>query len=346
MSARPLGVLIQYFVADHTILTFTIRPEYESPEIIDLGVDLERMRSYCDTAFSGASLRNLDLLDWEEWQRMMAPLMEPVARCTRPGETVWIVPDGFLHGLPLHALVIDGQTLIERNAVCYTPSASTMLHCVRRRNRRRSRLVSFADSRSDLPQARSEAYAIAKSFGVEPCVGKDVTRTNVMRALSASADTPDVVHVACHIEFDNREPLHSGVVLAPDDGAQPSAAARLTALDILDLQLSVDLVLLNGCVSGVSVRLPGDELMGLCRAWLHAGAGSVLATTWLVDDESSRVLLEQFVLNLGIDVPSESDKLTKAEALRQAQIYLMRRTRREFSNPYHWAPFSLIGAPS
>src|SRR5205085_8698013 len=90
-----------------------------------------------------------------------------------------------------------------------------------------------------------------------------------------------------------------------------------------------DLVLLNGCVSGASVRKPGDELLGLCRAWLYAGTACVLATLWPVDDRSSCILMERFGLELGLGRPSAGQGVPKAEALRRAQIYLMNLTSRD-----------------
>lgn len=329
MSSTNRVVLVQYFASEFRVLAFVVREGLSSPEVIDIGVDPKRIGDYCESGFSGASLENLDLFDWREWQALLAPLMEPIAKWTSPGETVWIVPDGFLHSLPLHALTVDGVVLAERNPVCYTPSASTMVYCARKRTGRRVRAASFGDSLSDLPQGREESRMLAGAFGVEPLVGDKVTRSNVMRILVGEGNL-DVVHFACHIVFDAVEPLRSGIVLAREGGDDETRIPRLSAQEILNLPLSADLVLLSGCVSGASVRKPGDELLGLGRAWLYAGAASVLASLWPVDDLASGILMARFASELGLGADAQNPGVTKAEALRRSQSYVKNLTQEEF----------------
>ena len=326
MSSRVPVVLVQYFVTELGVLAFVVREGISAPEVVNIDLDPTRVRGYCERAFSGASLQNLDLLDWQEWRDVLGPLAEPVAKWTSPGDTVWIVPDNFLHAVPLHALTVDGVHLVERNPVCYTPSASTMIYCGRKRTGRRARAASFGDSLLDLAQGREEARVVARPFGIEPHLGADVTRSNVMRTLTAEGNTLDVVHFACHIVFDAANPLQSGIVLAREPGDDAATSPLLTAQDILGLRLHTDLVLLNGCVSGASVRKPGDELLGLCRAWLYAGAASVLASLWPVDDVSSGILMALFASELRLGSGAPDPSITKAEALRRAQSYLMNLT--------------------
>jgi CHAT domain-containing protein len=173
--------------------------------------------------------------------------------------------------------------------------------------------------------------------------------------------------------FDAAVPLRSGIVLANEKDESRDFQPRLSAEEILKLTLSADLILLSGCVSGISVRKLGDELLGLCRAWLYAGAASILASLWPTDDLASAVLMTRFIAELGPGTTTPSRPITKAEALRRAQLYVRnlsiaevemwqearhragfdlpasqppvgQNTGRPFANPYYWAPFVLIGS--
>ena len=90
------------------------------------------------------------------------------------------------------------------------------------------------------------------------------------------------------------------------------ADGPLTVQDILGLQLDLDLVTLSACDSGVSQNRPGDELIGLTRAFIYAGTPSVLVSLWSVDEVSTGLLMTAFYRGLRAG-------LTKAEALRAAQ---------------------------
>ena len=126
----------------------------------------------------------------------------------------------------------------------------------------------------------------------------------------------------------------SRIALAPDgqhDG-------NLEVHEILsDLDLSgVNLVVLSACETARGERTRGDEITGLTRAFLYAGAPAVISTLWKIDDRASALLIEDFYRRLLDGAPA-------AEALRQAQLGLLRKP--ECQNPYFWAAFSLTGDP-
>jgi CHAT domain-containing protein len=101
----------------------------------------------------------------------------------------------------------------------------------------------------------------------------------------------------------------------------------------LDLRRA-SLVVLSGCESGVDQIDGGDELVGFPRAFLYAGAASVLATLWRVDDEASAALMQSFYRHLRAgDTPSR--------ALRAAQLDIQQEER--WRAPYFWAAFRLTG---
>ena len=100
------------------------------------------------------------------------------------------------------------------------------------------------------------------------------------------------------------------------------------------VRLDADLVTLSACGTGLGKVLGGEGLLGLTRAFQYAGARSVLASLWSVSDESTGELMKRFYGYL-------KEGRSKAEALRSAQLDLLRRS--EYSHPFHWAGFQLVG---
>ena len=134
---------------------------------------------------------------------------------------------------------------------------------------------------------------------------------------------------------------HVIVKLWPGPSEQQKArlaeAITKAVMDILDLgDLRAQLVTLSGCETGVNQNHPGDELIGLTRAFLYAGAPALVVSLWRVDDESVAFLMRRFYAHL-----RARHSPTAAHALRQAMLD----TRAEpgWSSFDHWAPFILIG---
>ena len=116
----------------------------------------------------------------------------------------------------------------------------------------------------------------------------------------------------------------------------------LTTLDIFNARLGASLVTLSGCQTGRTVVQGGDELAGLMRAFLSAGAASLVLSLWAVEDHSTAQLMQAFYQNL-------ADGYHKGAALRAAQLRFIHSqpgddpNRPVYSHPYFWAPFFLVG---
>jgi CHAT domain-containing protein len=250
-------------------------------------------------------------LDEDEFQARFAPFVAPILPWAAEGDIVWLVPHDVLHYLPLHALQVEGRPLIERNPVCYTPSASVMKYChARRKPTRGGGALVLGDSAGDLSFSAAEAKRIAGLLGCRPALGPAASKQLVTDALQDEArrSALDVLHFACHGYFDPVQPLKSGIRLG--DGT-------LTAEELFGLQMAAELVTLSACESGVNERRPGDELIGLTRGLIYAGTPSVLVSLWAVDDLSTGLLMEQFYTGW-------RGGLGKAEALQAAQGWLQR----------------------
>jgi CHAT domain-containing protein len=138
-------------------------------------------------------------------------------------------------------------------------------------------------------------------------VGREATADILYREGSARR----TLHLACHGTFNPQAPLASGLLLA--DG-------KLDAMAILQgSQLQAELVVLSACDTGQATVLRGDELMGLARAILYAGAAAVLVSLWPVDDLATALLMDAFYRERAELSPGP---LGTAEALRRAQLAL------------------------
>jgi CHAT domain-containing protein len=136
-----------------------------------------------------------------------------------------------------------------------------------------------------------------------------------------------MLHFATHGKFNSDAPLASGLYLAKGNEAD----GVLTVGDLYSLRFDADLVTLSACETGLGKVANGDDVIGLTRGFLYAGARSIVASLWEVDDAATEQLMLSFYRNLeGHD---------KREALRLAQI----ETRANFPQPMYWAAFQIVG---
>ncbi|MEU9702393.1 CHAT domain-containing protein [Streptomyces sp. NPDC047981] len=230
----------------------------------------------------------------ESWGEPLRPLLRAVADHCAPGETLWLVPDGPLHDLPLHAVEVDGAPLGDRRPMCVTPSASLLrLRLGRTPDSGVRRALILADPDGDLPHARAEAHLVGSLLPeTDVLTGASATRGRLLEKLGA--ERYDVLHLACHYGFDRDRPSGSGVRLA--DG-------RLTVEDFLSVRLDDSLVVVSGCETGAQQHRRGNELIGLTRALLYAGARAVVVSQWAVNDVSTALLMAGLYRRLARDTP-------------------------------------------
>jgi CHAT domain-containing protein len=177
-----------------------------------------------------------------------------------------IVPHGLLHWVPFHAL-FDGESyLLERFEVTYAPSAMVYSLCQKRMPRGLDKALALSVADPSIPAVTEEARAVARHFPVAEVLSD---RRATVAALRAKAPGCGVLHLACHGSFRSDNPMFSSPKLC--DG-------WLTAADALDLDLEGALVTLSACESGRNEVFAGDELIGLTRGFLGAGAATLVAS--------------------------------------------------------------------
>jgi len=260
------------------------------------------------------------VLDDLSEQLLPAPVVDPWFEGLH---AVRIVPDGLLHGVPFHALRHSAGLLVEGHEVSIAPNASVLALPAPPVPEGRARTLVLGVGGPEVPHVVAEARSVAAALpDATLLLQEDATRA----ALARTGAGARVVHIACHGLFRRRAPMFSSLRLG--DG-------WLTAADVLHLELAGALVVLSACESGRSrAQDGGDEILGLARAFLGAGAAAVVVSLWLVQDEITADLMRRWYRHL---LAGRSP----AVALRRAQLEL----RDVHPHPYHWAPFVLIGHP-
>jgi hypothetical protein len=237
------------------------------------------------------------------------------------GARLFLVPYGEMWRIPLAAL--GAPRLSDRYRVATVPSLSVLAALLDSEPARGAltRFVGLADPDGSLPHARDEVDRVAVHFP-DPLIRKgNDARIDVYRA---AADA-DVVHLACHGFHLSDYPDFSGLRLSGPTGTP----AMLWYSDVADTRLTASLVVLGACHAGTGEVLSGSEYIGLPGALLAAGAKSVLAPLWEVDDEITARMMESFY-------SSYAATKSAALALRQAQHVLGERAT---------AAFQLFGLP-
>lgn len=323
--------LIEYFTAGEEILAFIIaqngtrvvRRLCPLSRVVGLqerlGFQLEKFmlgREYVSD-HAGQILESAKRHLHELYRHLMAPFLEDI-----DAPHLAIVPHGTLHFLPFHAFW-DGQNyLIDNYEVSYAPSASVLKYCLEKPRiaGKSPLLVGVADERA--PLVGQEIANLTRLFpDARVLLNEDATREAFMESCQWSS----FVHIATHATFRQDNPMFSSFKLA--DG-------WLTAFDLFSMTCQTNLVTLSGCKSGMSEVTGSDDLLGLMRGFLYAGARSLLLSLWNVSDESTADLMVRFY-----DEWRQGSE--KSAALRTAMLAV----RAENPNPFYWAPFLLVGNP-
>ena len=259
-------------------------------------------------------------------QKLYDTLFAPLAPLVAGYCHLMLVPHGSLHYLPFHALYnrVTGHYLLEDfEEVTYLPAASLLHFCRERAVRATGKdfLVLGFSNQGALPCTVEEAQEVANTLGCEAYLEEAAA----LRNFREHAASKKIIHLATHGRYREDAPLFSSLLLA--DG-------ELTGHELFNMELQASLVTLSACDSGLGAIGGGDEMMGLSRACLYAGASSLALSLWRVNDAASSLLMKEFYSKL-------LNGYGKAAALRQAQLTLLHNV--QYQHPFYWAPFILIG---
>ncbi|MDJ0522194.1 MAG: CHAT domain-containing protein [Planctomycetota bacterium] len=275
--------------------------KYERPQVVGEDIGLQATRA------------NLT--------RLREVLLDPVAEKLTQRRLV-IVPHGMLHKVPFHALPWGDGWLADRFEVRYAPSASVYHHCVHASGRAQGDAAVFGIPDERAPKIRDEARQVALRLGTKELhLGSGAT----FERLQAAAPKARVLHLATHGMFHRKHPMLSAVRMGD---------TWVNLYDFYSLDVRGELVVLSTCESGTAAVTAGNEIIGLTRGLIYAGAPALLTSQWRVHDGATVEFMDAFYEALG--------RLPDAGAAYAVAMKTMRETH---PHPYYWAPFFLTGCP-
>jgi hypothetical protein len=287
----------------------------------------------------------------------------------KPGETIVFCPTGSLNRVPLHAIPIGDELLIERNAVCYCQSL-TILHWLWQKSQGGETIPTpKAAVINPMPDCNPEGEPtpsgarvrkLARTLNADSLHGCDLSREVVCNKIQGSS----VFHYHGHVKYERRSALESWMALIKQGGSQEEMfrrAEHLTAKDLFKIELAQPaLATVIGCGSGVTAVSSTDDVLGFPTALFYAGASAVVATLWPLDDEDGAAFSNEFyaaVLEQKSTIEREGSDFEQfksescvgnavdlARAFQSAILKLRESPNRQgLSAPYHWASFTLNG---
>jgi CHAT domain-containing protein len=321
--------LIEYFITQQEVIAFVISRStargFRQLASVGRVQELHENLSFqfekflLGPAFINAHSRQILEVTTHLLHALYTTLVEPLLTEISTPHVI-IVPHGSLHSLPFHAFYDGSRYLIDRFEVTYAPSATALRYCMEKPDITDARPLIVGVPDNNAPMVDVEVSALRKIFPEAfILMGERADR----EAFSQAAQHASFVHVATHATFRRDNPMFSNFKLA--DG-------YVTALDLFSMNCPANLVALSGCQSGLGQVAESDDLLGLMRGFLYAGARSLLMSLWSVNDESTVTLMNEFYKEWRTGA-------TKARALQKA----MHTVRLVYPNPYYWAPFFLVG---
>jgi CHAT domain-containing protein/tetratricopeptide (TPR) repeat protein len=365
----PGTVLLSYSVGKEETLLFVVQPEDSKSDLSVFRLPLTEtaLRQKVEAFRKLIDQHNAnDQKLGAQARELYDVLIRPAESSLESSQRLLIVADGPLHILPFPALMRDEkQYLVEWKPIHSAISAT--VYAELKKNRRDTtisgpaELVAFGDpqypaaeeskpektmntevrsaverglSFARLAFSRQEVENIAALYPGHnhKYLGGDATEE---RAKSLGKQVR-YIHFATHGVLDERFPLNSALVLTiPGKVAEGQDNGLLQAWEIFDqVRIDADLVTLSACGTALGKEMGGEGLIGLTRAFQYAGARSVLASLWNLDDFRAAEFMKQFYGQLKLDK-------TKDEALRNAQLQMIHS--KTASHPFYWAAFTLNG---
>jgi CHAT domain-containing protein len=280
-------------------------------------------------------------------------LLGPVIELVETGKQLCVVPDKILNFVPYAALLsrATGRYVAEDFLLSYAQSSNVFLNdteAARRKGGTKSeRVLSVGNPLfdreafpflDDLPYAAREATQVKDLYDSWPLLtGPKATKGAVLSGMSQS----DVLHLATHYVPDSSSPMSSKLLLArvpeTDRGGHTDEGV-LSAYEIYGLRaLPARLTVLSACQTGVEGYFKGEGAIGLSRPFQACGVPLVIASLWPVDSRATADLMVNFhrLRKLG--------GLPSVEALRGAQMQMLKGEDAAYRHPYYWASFAAIG---
>lgn len=316
--------LLYYLVMETAVIVWHIGAD----DVTVFNVFLPRAQTMSKAAALRNSLQDRsNTFDEQTSREFFLFLIQPVLKSVKTRHLV-IVPHEDLNHIPFQALEdpADGTFLGEKFQITYAPSATVLASLQDKPKIAGGRLLALANP--DINAATSEVQAIGQLYP-----GHSKVVTNVLankEEMKSWVPNYNLLHFSVHGRFKESDPLLSYLELKPtdqDDG-------HLTAAEMFGLSLPKNsLVVLSACETGRVTATHSNEILGMTRALLYAGASELVLSSWEVDAASTKLWMETFY--------REAQTNSASEAARLALLAV--KARPEYRHPYYWSPFLVTG---
>lgn len=246
--------------------------------------------------------------------------------------TLYLIPDGLLCLLPLHAASWQKENLhihfIDEYTISYAPSGQIILGMKKKTNDLQRHPIRFLGMANPLPNSKPLFYAKAEIEGAINFLQKEVITTfydelATKSALLANITDSTHVHLACHGIYDVMNPMESGLIL------ENEKKVTLRELNYIHGKSQIHLIILSACQTSLTeFRVLPNEAIGLPSAFIQLGASSVVGSMWPVDDKSTALLMKKFYYY------HLQEKMPVSRSLCLAQLWLRDLTRKELAALY------------
>ena len=312
--------IVEYFIAGDDLYTFVVnRDGLECVHRAGVGAELEQECAHLERHFASCSVgweklgkvsQHLERTALAHLKALYDGLIGPV-RGLLNKKTI-IVPHGFLHGVPFHALHDGEGFLSENHSVAYSPSATLYVTPSVDEGNEPPLFVAFSPGPDEgiEEEIRQTAERFPKAMVlINPSVDELTREMNHYRPL---------LHVAGHAGID---PVRGSLSWLE------TPQGRLTSRDLMDTQFRAGTVVVTGCYTARRTISAGDEWLGLMRAFYMSGAHTIVSAYWAIRDESAQMFSKNFYENY--------DGMNAVEAVGAAAAAI----RETSPHPYFWGGF-------
>lgn len=330
------AVIVHWAFVGDTIYLITCRQRTQF-HMVKLGITVSAVEEWYQGVVAtkedfGSVETSEELLS--ELSELCAPIFDP--QVSNADDLLIFSPTGVLFRIPLHAIMVEGVAVLERNPVVYTYSAAVLHQCLRRatspRMAAQADLTFLGNPTGDTPAGERSVKELAARVD-----GKCYTRNEASKQRFCSAASKSwLVHFHGHVNAG----YHAQQTAMLFSGGNELRAREVFGMDYHQLQPAVVLI---GCGSGTERLSTGDEPVGLISAFLHAGASAVVATLWPINDSLSGAAFSDVFYDIN---PSRkgSDLGGTLDLARRLRIAALKIKEKEHTAaPYFWAGFVLYG---
>jgi len=348
-------MIIEYFMGQRFLYGFLITNQSVFFKRI---CEAEKIDQYAGNYLYYLTTKNISRFESLRGSRILYEiLIQPFEQEITPGiKNLIIIPDGQLYRVPFETLIPAGTNfkearneknpyLIDHFDISYGRSVSEVFNICRNREmgeRGMDLLVVACDHiipRNNgnhriyprLKYAVREAEIISKRMNTgktRSLLNEEATEENLKKA-----GLPDfrMIHFITHGILDETNWTRSALVLNHSQDLKEDGL--LHPHEIQNMRLNADLVTLSSCYTGTGKLVEGEGVLGLIRVFQLAGAQSLIASLWEVNDRSTSLFMDYFYRHL-------QEGLSKSSALRQAKLQMLKS---KYNHPFYWAPFILYG---